>query len=76
MMETENIQHIKTNHKIIIAILVGIITSSISATNFFITSLLQDTDATSNTSLKDQMIVIVNFLQALSILKNLLLMVN
>jgi hypothetical protein len=76
MMETESIQHIKTNHKIIIAILVGIITSSISATNFFITSLLQDTDATSNTSLKDQMIVIVNFLQALSILKNLLLMVN
>ena len=69
MMETESIQHIKTNHKIIIAILVGIIASSISATNFFITSLLQDTDATNNTSLKDQTIVIINFLQALSILK-------
>jgi hypothetical protein len=64
------------NHKIIIAILVGIITSSISATNFFITSLLQDIEATNNTSLKDQMIVIINFLQALSILKNILLMVN
>jgi hypothetical protein len=64
------------NHKIIIAILVGIIISSISATNFFITSLLQDIEATNNTSLKDQTIVIINFLQALSILKNLLLMVN
>jgi hypothetical protein len=64
------------NHKIIIAILVGIITSSTLQPTFFITSLLQDTDATSNASLKDQMIVIINFLQALSVLKNLLLMVN